>query len=84
MRKIIVSQFIVLLLGTLFVWVNFIIELLAWLQGKECPLGCAANAPGNLTNPFFTPCFYGAIFFTVSFVLSFVLLIRSKKYIICN
>jgi len=74
-----VSQFIVLLLGTLFAWVNFIIELLAWLQNKECPLGCAANTAGNLINPFFTPCFYGALFFTLSFVLSFVLLIKSKK-----
>ena len=73
MKKTIVIQFFVLLGGTLFAWVNFTIELMAWLKQKNCTLGCAA--PG--TNPFLTPCFYGALFFTLAFVLSALIL---KKY----
>ena len=76
MRKIIVSQFIVLLLGTLFAWGNFSYELYNWLGvGKQ--VGCAIGA----TNPFFTPCFYGAIFFTIAFILSSILLAESGKVV---
>lgn len=73
MRKIIVSQFIVLLLGTLFAWGNFGYELVAWLGKKVCTTGCL---PG--VNPFSTPCFYGAIFFTIAFILS-AILFKNKK-----
>jgi hypothetical protein len=74
MRKIIITQFIVLLVGTLFAWTNWLFELSAWLRDNACQVGCA----GAATNPFLTPCFGGAIFFTIAFVLSIVAL-RSKK-----
>jgi hypothetical protein len=70
MKKLIFAQFIVLLVGTLFAWTNFTIELIDWLEKRACTTGCVAN----LTNPFLTPCFGGAIFFTVAFILSAVIL----------
>jgi len=75
MKKIILSQFFVLLIGTVFAWTNFSIELFDWLNKRTCTIGCAAN----LTNPFLTPCFFGALFFTASFILSLVLLLKSRK-----
>lgn len=75
MKKLILSQFIILLGGTLFAWGNFTYELVNWLNKKECILGCAVG----LKNPFLTPCFYGAIFFTISFILSVLILKKSKK-----
>ena len=71
MKKIIVAQFIVLLIGTLFAWSNFVSELIKWLNGKSCTTSCAINLSSN---PFISACFYGAIFFTAAFVLSAVLL----------
>jgi hypothetical protein len=73
MKKIIIAQFIVLLLGTIFAWTNFVIELVNWMGKKSCGLGCSSG-----TNPFVTPCFYGAIFFLVAFILSAVILKKSK------
>jgi hypothetical protein len=73
MRKIILIQFIVLLIGTVFAWFNFAQELINWLAKRACTTGCAIG----LVNPFLTPCFYGAIFFTVAFILS-ILLVRKK------
>jgi hypothetical protein len=64
----------VLLLGTLFAWGNFILELNAWIKNTSCPTGCVVG----VVNPFYTPCFYGAIFFTIAFVLSAILF--SKKW----
>jgi len=75
MKKIIRLQFIVLLLGTVFAWFNFVLELISWLNKKECITSCT---PG-LVNPFLTPCFYGAVFFTIAFFLSFILLTKNKK-----
>jgi len=75
MKKIIKIQFIVLLIGTIFAWGNFIYELVSWINKKSCELGCAE--PG--TNPFLTPCFYGAIFFTISFILSAILVKKIKE-----
>jgi len=75
MRKIILAQFIVLLAGTLFAWFNFGLELYSWLQKKSCTTGCAAG----LTNPFLTPCFWGAIFFSLAFILSCILVKKSKQ-----
>jgi len=69
MNKIIFTQFIVLLAGTVFAWYNFFVELIAWLGKKACQLSCI---PG--VNPFLTPCFYGAVFFTIAFVLSAIIL----------
>lgn len=75
MKKVVQTQFVILLIGTLFAWSNFSIELIDWLNGRACTTGCAVNA----INPFVTPCFYGAIFFTVAFILSIIILKRTKK-----
>ena len=74
MKKIIISEFIVLSTGTLFAWGNFGYELYNWLKvGRQ--IGCAIGA----TNPFFTPCFFGAIFFTIAFILSALSLKKVEK-----
>jgi hypothetical protein len=75
MKKLLTSQFVILLLGTLFAWGNFGYELSFWMKDKNSELGCT---PG-ITNPFLTPCFYGALFFTIAFVLSAVILKKYKK-----
>lgn len=74
MRKIILVQFIVLLIGTLFAWFNFFTELFNWLKEGSCTVGCASGS----ANPFFTACFYGAIFFTIAFILNILILKRNK------
>jgi len=74
MKKIIVTQFVVLLCGTLFAWGNFIWELVSWFNKRACTLGCAE--PG--ANPFSTPCFFGALFFTLAFILSALILRGSR------
>lgn len=73
-KKLVRAQFYVLLLGTLFAWTNFVIELVNWLNKKACTLGCAAG----LVNPFLTPCFYGALFFLLAFLLSVAIMKREK------
>jgi len=73
-KKIIITQFIILLAGTLFAWGNFTYELLNWLNKKACTTGCAIG----LVNPFLTPCFYGAIFFTLAFILGATILKKSR------
>ncbi len=87
MKKLIISQFIVLLAGTLFAWINFTIELISYQNNKPCKTGCSVNL-GNafqveqaqqLTNPFLTPCFFGAIFFTIAFILSVIILKKNSK-----
>ncbi|MDD5014512.1 MAG: hypothetical protein PHW73_05355 [Atribacterota bacterium] len=75
MKKIIKIQFIVLLCGTLFAWGNFIKELFDWMNKRACTTGCAVG----LVNPFFTACFYGAIFFTIAFILNIIILKKSQK-----
>ncbi len=74
MKKIITAQFVILLAGTIFAWTNFGIELVDWLNKRACTTGCAVG----LVNPFFTPCFYGAMVFALAFVLSAVMLKKSK------
>jgi hypothetical protein len=74
MRKLIAAQFIILLIGTLFAWTNFTVELIAWLKKTPCIVGCTVST----SNPFLAPCFYGALFFTAAFVLSEMLLKRIK------
>jgi len=74
-KKIILTQFIILLLGTLFAWFNFTRELIDWLNSRSCTTGCAILG----ANPFLSACFYGAIFFTIAFVLSSVLLKKTRK-----
>lgn len=75
MKKTILIQFYILLGGTIFAWTNFGIELNDWLNNRACTLGCSA---GNLTNPFLTPCFYGAVFFLLAFILSYIILKKAK------
>jgi hypothetical protein len=75
MKKIILIQFAVLLIGTAFAWFNFAEELINWLPKRVCTTGCAAG----LANPFLTPCFYGAIFFTVALILSIILVNKSNN-----
>jgi len=74
MNKIITAQFWILLAGALFAWVNFVREMVAWLQSRTCPV-CAIGAN---TNPFLTPCFYGALFFSAAFILSVLLMMKKK------
>jgi hypothetical protein len=74
MKKLFTAEFIVLLCGTLFAWFNFGRELYDWLNTGTCTIGC----PGNVSNPFLTPCFGGAIFFAVAFILSIIILKKSK------
>ena len=75
MKKIIWSEFIILLIGTVFAWTNFSQELFNWLNNKSCQTGCSAQP---VVNPFLTPCFYGALFFTLAFILSAVILKKLK------
>jgi len=74
MKKVVIIQFIVLLIGTSFAWFNFFTELFNWLEKKSCTTGCAVG----LSNPLFSPCFFGAIFFTIAFILSIVILKKTK------
>lgn len=73
MNKIISAQFVVLLIASIFAWYNFIQEYIVWMNKHTCASGCASG----LTNPFLTPCFYGALFFTIALVLNIILL-RTK------
>ncbi|MFA5070083.1 MAG: hypothetical protein WC528_02275 [Patescibacteria group bacterium] len=75
MKKLIISQFILLLAGMIFAWTNFSIELVDWLNKKSCTTGCSVG----LKNPFLTPCFYGAICFAIAFALSAVILRKFLK-----
>jgi len=74
MRKLVIAEFVILLIGALFAWANFGYELYNYLNKQECTTGCA---PG--VNPFLTPCFYGACFFLVAFILSAVMLKKVQK-----
>lgn len=78
MKKAIWAQFIILLGGTIFAWTNFTIELVDWLNKRECTTGCAVG----LKNPFLTPCFYGACFFAIAFILSIIIIkLNTKKQV---
>lgn len=76
MQKLLFTQFFILMAGTIFAWSNFTIEMIDFLNQRACTLGCSA---GTLTNPFLTPCFYGAMVFTLSFILSTIILKKEKK-----
>jgi len=75
MKKVIQTQFIVLLAGTLFAWFNFFIELIDWMNNSACTTGCGVG----VKNPFLTPCFYGATFFAIAFILNIIILKKVKK-----
>jgi len=77
LKKLFWVQFIVLLAGTLFAWGNFGVELYDWLNKRACTTGCAIG----LTNPFLTPCFYGACFFLLAFILHVAIMKNAKQKI---
>ncbi len=72
MKKIVWIQFVVLLGGTIFAWTNFGLEMKNYLAKVACTSGCAIGV-----NPFYTPCFWGAVFFAIAFILN-ILIIRYK------
>jgi len=76
MKKHIIAEFVILLLGTLFAWTNFIMELVSWINQEACITGCSV---GVVKNPFLTPCFYGALFFSIAFIISAIILKKSKQ-----
>jgi len=75
MKRLVLIQFVVLLAGAIFAWVNFFLELADWLNHRACTIGCPVT---QIKNPFFTPCFWGAVFFTVAFVLN-ILILKAKE-----
>jgi len=75
MIKLIKAQFLILCLGTIFAWANFGYEFVNWLNNKTNVFSCNPN----ITNPFYTPCFYGAIFFTIALVISILMLNQSRQ-----
>ncbi len=75
-KKLVFTQFIVLLLGTIFAWTNLGLETYNYLNQKPCQFSCTA---GQVVNPVFTPCFYGALFFLTAFILSAIMLKQSRK-----
>lgn len=74
MKKILISQVIVLSAGTLFAWYNFLKEYANWLGAGSCTTGCTTSA-----NPFLSSCFFGALFFTTALVLGIIALEKIKK-----
>lgn len=70
MRKLLLAEFVVLLGGTIFAWYNFALEFVNWTNGKVCTTGCSVD----LTNPFLSKCFFGAVFFTIALILSMIML----------
>jgi len=74
MKEIILTQFFVLLAGTIFAWFNFTKEWIAYSQSSSCTIGCTSGI-----NPFLTPCFGGAIFFTIALVLHVILMRKTGK-----
>ena len=75
MKKLIWSEFFILLAGAIFAWTNFGIELIDWLNKRACSTGCAVG----IVNPFLTPCFYGAVFFLLAFIISAIILKQFKQ-----
>ena len=67
-KKLLFIQVIILAGGTIFAWFNWIKEYLAYCQ--PC---------GKGTNPFVSPCFYGAIGYAVLLILTFFILYLEYK-----
>ncbi len=64
-----------LLGGTIFGWVNFIIELCNFYIFKN-PTSCSG---ASTQSPFITPCFYGSVIYLLSLMVSIVIFIKLKK-----
>lgn len=77
MKKIIKIQFFVILVGMIFSWSAFVIDLFNWLNFRNCAADCEIY--GNPANPFLTIGFYGAAFFTLAFFLNLLMLLFNRK-----
>lgn len=75
MKKLLLAQLFILAAGTIFAWTNFIIELTNWMHNQACTLGCLTNTG----NPFFSPCFFGALFFLISFIIQTTIYSKYSK-----
>jgi len=75
MRKLLLAEFMVLLGGTVFAWYNFALEFINWTNGKVCTTGCSVD----LTNPFLSKCFFGAVFFTIALVLNIIIFQKQQE-----
>ena len=64
--------------GTLFAWGNFTYGLISFYTAPagEPSIGCSGQL---VTNPFMTPCFYGAALFAVSLAAGFAVLVTMQK-----
>ena len=78
MRKLIVLELLILLVGTVFAWTNFAIELISWINHVPCTSGCGFSVVSPI-NPFSTPCFYGALFFSLAFILIVIIFVKRQK-----
>jgi hypothetical protein len=74
MKKTILIQFYILLVGTVFAWGNFGYEVYNYLNQQTCAFGCSVG----LKYPVLTPCFYGAIFFAIALILSIIIIKKNK------
>lgn len=63
--------------GTILAWGNWGYVAYHLFRGEVCPSAC----PANVTNPFLTPCFYGASIYLITFIIALVLLYRGQAKI---
>ena len=71
------QRFITWLLGAgvIFAWGNWSYVAYKLWRGEVCPSAC----PANVTNPFLTPCFYGACIYLVAFLIALFLHRRGQR-----
>lgn len=62
-------------LGTIFAWGNWSYVAYKLFRGEQCLNAC----PAGITNPFLTPCFYGACFYLAALLIALFLLYRGQK-----
>lgn len=62
--------------GTIFAWSNFGLGWMKFIANQGRPtVGCSGQI---VANPFFTPCFWGSVFFTAALVVSLVVLKKQR------
>ena len=61
--------------GTVFAWGNWSYVAYKLFRGEQCLSAC----PAGITNPFLTPCFYGATIYLLAFLIALLLLYRHRK-----
>jgi len=59
-----------LLVGVVFALSNFGLQLMKFYSGSGEQVSCSGVL---ISNPFMTPCFFGAMFFLISFIVSVVI-----------